>query len=58
LNDAASKQPAPLQTEGLEKKNSVGSPTTAGTSGPTPISAAPASGVAPVSGVEGEPGKY
>lgn len=54
----AGRQPAPLQTEGLEKKESLTSPITAGTSGPTPISAAPASGVAPTSGVQGEPGKY
>ncbi|PSN75275.1 PH domain-containing protein [Corynespora cassiicola Philippines] len=40
-----SKQPAPLQTQGLEK-------TDTGVTGPTPISAAPASGVG------GEPGKY
>jgi len=48
----AQKHPAPLQTQGLEKQNSVTSPTSAKTAGPTPISAAPASGVA------GEPGKY
>jgi hypothetical protein len=41
--DAA--KPAPLQTEGLERAGTV-SPTTAGT------------GVAPTSGVAGEPGKY
>ncbi|KAF2729437.1 hypothetical protein EJ04DRAFT_580638 [Polyplosphaeria fusca] len=46
------RQPAPLQTEGLEKSASVTSPQTAGTVGTTPASAAPASGV------EGEPGKY
>lgn len=51
----AEKQPAPLQTQGLEKQNTIGSvtsPTSAKTAGPTPISAAPASGVV------GEPGKY
>ena len=57
LNEAG-RHPAPLQTEGLEKKESLASPATAGTSGVSPISAAPASGVAPTSGVSGEPGKY
>jgi hypothetical protein len=51
LNEAG-RHPAPLQTEGLEKNGSLTSPATAGTSGPTPVSAAPASGVA------GEPGRY
>lgn len=60
---AESRQPAPLQTEGLEKKQSVGSPQTANTTGTantpgtTPASAAPGS-AAPTSGVSGEPGKY
>ncbi|KAF2713818.1 PH domain-containing protein [Pleomassaria siparia CBS 279.74] len=49
------KHPAPLQTQSLEKQNTFGSvtsPTSAKTAGPTPLSAAPASGIA------GEPGKY
>lgn len=44
------KQPSPLQTQGLGEKPGVASPAT--TNGPTPVSAAPASGVG------GEPGKY
>ncbi|KAH7119668.1 hypothetical protein B0J11DRAFT_551808 [Dendryphion nanum] len=49
---ATAEKPAPLQTEGLPGQGGVVSPTTAGTKGVTPISAAPASGV------PGETGKY
>jgi len=45
ISPTADKQPAPLQTQGLEKQNGVTSPTSATTAGPTPISAAPASSV-------------
>lgn len=45
ISPTAEKQPAPLQTEGLEKQDSLTSPTSAKTAGPTPISAAPASAV-------------
>ncbi|KAF1953677.1 hypothetical protein CC80DRAFT_550977 [Byssothecium circinans] len=54
VSDLESKQPAPLQTEGLEGKESVASPGSAATkTGPTPISA-----TAPPSGVEKAPGEY
>ncbi|KAF2870328.1 hypothetical protein BDV95DRAFT_608330 [Massariosphaeria phaeospora] len=43
---------APLQTQNIATQGTVASPTTAGTAGATPSSAAPASGVV------GEPGKY
>ncbi|KAF2194032.1 PH domain-containing protein [Zopfia rhizophila CBS 207.26] len=52
------RQPAPLQTQGITKETAASptsatpATTSATTSRPTPISAAPASGV------EGEPGKY
>lgn len=48
------KQPAPLQTQGLENKETATSPATAGAS----ASAATPASAAPVSGVTGEPGKY
>ncbi|KAF2641176.1 hypothetical protein P280DRAFT_398778 [Massarina eburnea CBS 473.64] len=53
-SETDAKHPAPLQTQGLEKQNSVKSSGSAATkSGPTPISS-----TTPASGVDKKPGEY